>query len=1037
MADLIGHQLGQYEITALLGKGGMAAVYRARQVSMKRDVAIKVIESEQAQTSGFVKRFEREVETIASLSHAHILKVFDYGQHDGTVYLVMELLTGGSLADLIAKGPLPLDHAARMLDQIASALDYAHRRGIIHRDLKPQNVMLDEDGNAFLSDFGIAKIMSGEQVATMTAAGAVMGTPAYMAPEQWKSEPVDARTDIYALGIILFEMLAGKLPFNADTAFGMMHKHVNEQPPIRNLGPEFPVGIERVLTTALAKNPEQRYSSAGEMSAGFKAALAGQPVVGPDSDNAFHEVLTLIDLPPEESATTVTQPHEAASTAVLAAKPADKPVPAPKSRSPLPLLGGLVVVILAAVAILFALKGGAVPTPTATIAAALLNTDAPTVTATLTPSLTLSATRTLTPSVTFTPSSTDLPNAQTQVALTLAGRGSATALIEASFTKTPTPNSRASAAAMLSALDTATAVQATLNIEASFTKTPTPTPTLTLTATPSATLTLTATDLPNVQTQVALTLAGRLTATALIQASFTKTPTPDFPATAAAMLSALDTATAVQATANAVASFTKTPTPSSTPGLATALVLVATQGNACTVSTTKPRIEVHKGPGENRAVLRFLTANQPVQVLDQALAEDGSIWWRVDISGVEDAWVAQAEVTLSSGCSGLPSPIRQSPTPTPTPVALASDICAVSTSQANVEVHKGPGYNRVTLRFLPVNQPVKVLDQAPADDKALWWKVELNGVEDAWVAQKDVSASSACGQFVPSTHTPTPTGTTTNVCVIFTSQAKVEVHKGPGYNRVTLRFLPANQSIPVIGQGTADDKSLWWKIQLEGETDAWVAQKDVSASEACNWTPTPTTTPTPPLTVAAVNTAVVSNVSSLTTTIPPATDSFCTVSTTRPKVEVHKGPGENRAVLRFMPVDQPVRVLDQAAADDKSLWWKIELEGLSEGWVPQNEVTPSAVCSQLATVTPTPAPVVCTVSTTKAKVEVHKGPGINRAVLRFMPIGQPVKVLDQATADDKSLWWKVEFDGLAEAWVAQADVTASDACKQMPTPSPT
>src|SRR4051812_7400145 len=162
----------------------MATVYRARQLNIQRDVALKVIKPDLAETSGFIQRFKREAETVATLSHPHILKLFDYGEQDGIVYLVMELLTGGSLGDLIRQGPLSMQEASRFLDHIAAALDYAHRRGVIHRDLKPQNVLLDEDRNAFLSDFGIAKLL--DENTMLTQSGASIGTPAYMAPEQWQ-----------------------------------------------------------------------------------------------------------------------------------------------------------------------------------------------------------------------------------------------------------------------------------------------------------------------------------------------------------------------------------------------------------------------------------------------------------------------------------------------------------------------------------------------------------------------------------------------------------------------------------------------------------------------------------------------------------------------------------------------------------------------------------------------------------------------------------------------------------------------------------
>jgi len=182
MADLIGQRLGQYQVVSLLGKGGMAAVYRARQISIERDVAIKVISPELAATENFVRRFQREAQTIASLSHPNIIKVFDFGQQGDIVYLVMELMTGSNLSEYIRRGALSVEQTGQLLSQIAAALDYAHSRGIIHRDLKPQNILMDNNGNAFLTDFGIAKLM--RETTALTQTGSVLGTPAYMAPEQ-------------------------------------------------------------------------------------------------------------------------------------------------------------------------------------------------------------------------------------------------------------------------------------------------------------------------------------------------------------------------------------------------------------------------------------------------------------------------------------------------------------------------------------------------------------------------------------------------------------------------------------------------------------------------------------------------------------------------------------------------------------------------------------------------------------------------------------------------------------------------------------
>src|SRR5258708_18255439 len=220
--------MGPYRLEVMLGKGGMATVYRAYQASVKRYVAIKVMSPEIASQPGFKERFDREAEVIASLEHPHIVPVIDYGTEEGTNYLVMRYIEGGSLEDRMRKTPLTLQEAAHFLDQIASALSYAHKRGVIHRDLKPNNVLLDSGENAYLTDFGIARLAQSQT--RLTATGSVMGTPAYMSPEQGMGSPVDARSDLYTLGVVLYEMVLNRLPFSADTPAAMIFQHVYEKP---------------------------------------------------------------------------------------------------------------------------------------------------------------------------------------------------------------------------------------------------------------------------------------------------------------------------------------------------------------------------------------------------------------------------------------------------------------------------------------------------------------------------------------------------------------------------------------------------------------------------------------------------------------------------------------------------------------------------------------------------------------------------------------------------------------------------------------
>lgn len=278
MTNLIGRQLGQYQITGYIGayqaELGLAAVYTARQTSIGRDVAIKVVESRQAADPNFVRRFEREARTIATLNHPHIVKLFDFGQQDELLYLVMEYQAGGELNDLIRKAPLAPGAAARLLDQIASALDYAHSRGVIHRDLRPGNVLLDQSGNAILTNFSIAWLY--EDPTEVVEPGYTMGTPAYMPPEQWRGQATDGQTDVYALGATLYEMLTGKQPFTADTPYQLRDAHLSAPPPsVLEIRPDLPRGVDGVIQKAMDKEKTKRYNSASELASAFRQAIAG------------------------------------------------------------------------------------------------------------------------------------------------------------------------------------------------------------------------------------------------------------------------------------------------------------------------------------------------------------------------------------------------------------------------------------------------------------------------------------------------------------------------------------------------------------------------------------------------------------------------------------------------------------------------------------------------------------------------------------------------------------------------------------------
>jgi len=273
MDDLIGKKLGAYEIIAPLGEGGMASVYQAYQASMERNVALKVLPHSLAKDPQFVARFQNEARIIAKLIHPYILPIHDYGEAEGYPYLVMPFIRSGTLGTLMQAGPFPLARARQFITQIADALDHAHSQGIIHRDLKPANILVDERGNCLLTDFGIAKLVQ-EGTEKITATGALIGTPAYMSPEQGRGEAVDERTDIYTLGVILYEMVTGRAPFKAETPVAVMLKHIQEAiPSPRMVNPEVPQAVEQVIIKALAKDPAERFATAGELAHALRAAL--------------------------------------------------------------------------------------------------------------------------------------------------------------------------------------------------------------------------------------------------------------------------------------------------------------------------------------------------------------------------------------------------------------------------------------------------------------------------------------------------------------------------------------------------------------------------------------------------------------------------------------------------------------------------------------------------------------------------------------------------------------------------------------------
>ncbi len=276
MSTLSGKKIGKYQIETKLGTGGMAEVYKGYQENLDRYVAIKFMHPFLVSEQDFLSRFQREARAMANLSHPNIVRVYDFDVYEDSYYLVMEYINGGTLKEHLQErasngDPMPMENAVRIITQVADALAYAHRRNMIHRDIKPANIMLDkETGKAILTDFGIVKLM-GDQSVNYTATGALIGTPAYMSPEQALGQAGDARVDIYSLGVLLFQMITNQLPFDADTPLAVVMKHVNEPAPLpMTFNPDIPLDLQEVTLKALAKNPDDRYQTAGELATALR-----------------------------------------------------------------------------------------------------------------------------------------------------------------------------------------------------------------------------------------------------------------------------------------------------------------------------------------------------------------------------------------------------------------------------------------------------------------------------------------------------------------------------------------------------------------------------------------------------------------------------------------------------------------------------------------------------------------------------------------------------------------------------------------------
>jgi len=776
-----GQSLGQYQLRELLGVGGMGAVYRAYQVNLERFVAVKVLSASLVTDNDYIQRFNREAKTSASLEHPHIVAVYDYGVENGVTYVVMRMLAGGSLAERLQHSrdtgrPLPsLEETVAILRQLASALDYAHARGVIHRDIKTSNVMFDEQGTAFLVDFGIAKLMSA--TSGLTGTGMALGTPSYMAPEQWRGDVLTPAADQYALGILTYNTLTGHLPFEADTPFALMHKHLNEEPtPLTVFRPDLPEATRNVLKRAIAKDPADRYPSMTTFAESFAASINGvqsQPTgffVTPLPQKQLLQVIPPVKVSSSgmmDGPTITPTPGSSLPAYTSSAKPATMPTEllAKKGQNPLVWIVALIVLLVVGGGIFLLSEVGGEDevslTETAQRIAQVAGTETAIAAATDTPTRTTTPTRTPTPSPTRTPSPTNTlaPRALAQIT-----RGAILTQTATAWTATPTPNITQTLRAELTSLydedltATATLWTPTATNTPTPTKTPSRTPTFTVTPSATSTITPSPTEIPTITPSATSTITPSPTTTPTVTPSATRTitpsptssptstvtpspttlssATPDLEATAnfrvtEVIRNVTATARALADRATPTANLPPTPPPLiNCEGAPPSRLFAGSEGFV--LDDDRRPVNVRSGPGTNNPRIDQIQVNERFSVVEGPRCNEGYTWYRISYGGgVLEGWIAEgdSEVYYVAPRPGESRSSGNQPPPPGENIAPNCDVIVQDDFETNTTQNDwflGRG-NRSIVRIERGAYEI-ALGQTPGSEEAVSWG-SLRGVD--------------------------------------------------------------------------------------------------------------------------------------------------------------------------------------------------------------------------------------------------------------------------------------------------------------------